>query len=198
MINRPIGLLAELTYRCPLHCPYCSNPLDLAAHREELTLEEWLRVLAEARDLGVLQLHLSGGEPLQRRDLGSIVARARELGLYTNLITSARGLPPALGERLQKAGLDHVQISIQAADPVLSDRIAGTPSYDRKVAAARAVKALGFPLTLNVVLHRDNLDQIAAIIALAEELAADRLELANTQYYGWALHNRATLLPTSE
>jgi PqqA peptide cyclase len=196
MSNRPIGLLAELTYRCPLHCPYCSNPLNLADYREELTLEEWTRVLAEARDLGVMQLHLSGGEPLQRRDLVSIVAHARQLGFYTNLITSALGLTPALAERLKTAGLDHVQISIQAAEPELSDQIAGTPSYQRKVAAARAVKALGFPLTLNVVLHRDNIDQIAAIVALAEELEADRLELANTQYYGWALHNRATLLPT--
>src|SRR5262245_29939134 len=196
MSNQPIGLLAELTYRCPLHCPYCSNPLNLADYRDELTLEEWTRVFAEARALGVMQLHLSGGEPLQRRDLVPIVAHARGLGFYTNLITSALGLTLALAERLKAAGLDHVQISIQAAEPELSDHLAGTPSYHRKVAAARAVKALGFPLTLNVVLHRDNIDQIAAIVALAEELEADRLELANTQYYGWALHNRATLLPT--
>jgi pyrroloquinoline quinone biosynthesis protein E len=193
---RPLGLLAELTYRCPLHCPYCSNPLNLATYRDELTLEEWTRILAEARDLGVLQLHLSGGEPLQRRDLLQIVSVARELGFYTNLITSALSLTPAKAEQLKVAGLDHVQISIQAADPVLSDHIAGTPSYQRKIAAARAVKALGFPLTLNVVLHRQNIDQIAAILELAEELLADRLELANTQYYGWALHNRAALLPT--
>src|SRR5919197_996012 len=194
--NRPFGLLAELTYRCPLHCPYCSNPLNLASYGDELTLDEWTRVLAEARDLGVLQLHLSGGEPLQRRDLLSIVARAHELGLYTNLITSALSLTPAKAERLKTAGLDHVQISIQAADATLSDHIAGTPSYRQKVAAARTVKALGFPLTLNVVLHRHNIDQIAQILAVAEELEADRVELANTQYYGWALHNRAALLPT--
>ena len=194
--NRPFGLLAELTYRCPLHCPYCSNPLNLASYGDELTLDEWTRVLTEARDLGVLQLHLSGGEPLQRRDLLSIVARAHELGLYTNLITSALSLTPAKAERLKTAGLDHVQISIQAADAMLSDHIAGTPSYRQKIAAARAVKALGFPLTLNVVLHRHNIDQIAQILALAEELEADRVELANTQYYGWALHNRAALLPT--
>jgi pyrroloquinoline quinone biosynthesis protein E len=193
--NRPFGLLAELTYRCPLHCPYCSNPLNLASYGDELTLDEWTRVLAEARGLGVLQLHLSGGEPLQRRDLLSIVARAHELGLYTNLITSALSLTPAKAERLKTAGLDHVQISIQAADATLSDHIAGTPSYRQKVAAARAVKALGFPLTLNVVLHRHNIDQIAQILTLAEELEADRVELANTQYYGWALHNRAALLP---
>ncbi len=193
---RPLGLLAELTYRCPLHCPYCSNPLNLATYRDELTLEEWTRVLAEARNLGVLQLHLSGGEPLQRRDLPQIVSVARGLGFYTNLITSALSLTPAKAEQLKVAGLDHVQISIQAADPVLSDHIAGTPSYQRKIAAAQAVKALGFPLTLNVVLHHQNIEQIAAILELAEELSVDRLELANTQYYGWALHNRAALLPT--
>jgi PqqA peptide cyclase len=192
----PLGLLAELTYRCPLHCPYCSNPLNLGDYRDELTLEEWLRVLNEAHALGVLQLHLSGGEPLQRLDLVEIVARARKLGFYTNLITSALSLTPAKAALLKEAGLDHVQISIQAADSMLSDQIAGTPSYHRKVEAARTVKKLGFPLTLNVVLHRQNIDQVAAILALAEELAADRLELANTQYYGWALHNRAALLPT--
>lgn len=196
--NRPFGLLAELTYRCPLHCPYCSNPLNLASYRDELTLEEWTSVFTQARDLGVLQLHLSGGEPLQRRDLLELIRRARALGFYTNLITSAFTLTAATAEQLKAAGLDHVQISIQAANPQLSDHVAGTPSYQRKVAAARVVKALGFPLTLNVVLHRHNIDQIAAILALAEELSADRVELANTQYYGWALRNRATLLPTRE
>src|SRR5438105_6453988 len=196
--NRPLGLLAELTYRCPLHCPYCSNPLGLAAYRDELTLDEWQRVLVEAHELGVLQLHLSGGEPLLRKDLVAIVACARELGFYTNLITSALSLTPARAEQLKAAGLDHVQISIQAAEAVLSDRIAGTPSYRQKIAAARMIKALGFPLTLNVVLHRHNIDQIARLVELAETLAADRLELANAQYYGWALHNRAALLPTWE
>src|SRR5918912_3365889 len=158
--NRPFGLLAELTYRCPLHCPYCSNPLNLASDGRELGLEEWLRVLDQARDLGVLQLHLSGGEPLQRHDLLPIVARAHELGLYTNLITSALGLSPTRAEQLKAAGLDHVQISIQADEPALSDRIAGTPSYGRKIAAARLVKELAWPLTLNVVLHRHNIDRI--------------------------------------
>ena len=161
-----------------------------------MTLDEWRRVLVEAHELGVLQLHLSGGEPLLRKDLLAIVACARELGFYTNLITSALSLTPARAEQLKAAGLDHVQISIQAAEAVLSDRIAGTPSYRQKIAAARMVKALGFPLTLNVVLHRHNIDQIARLVELAEALAADRLELANTQYYGWALHNRAALLPT--
>jgi pyrroloquinoline quinone biosynthesis protein E len=195
-MSRPFGMLAELTYGCPLHCPYCSNPLNLADYREELTTAEWQRVLTEARALGVLQLHLSGGEPLQRRDLEEIVASARELGLYTNLITSSLGLTPRRAEGLKAAGLDHVQISIQADEPALSDRIAGTTSYDRKIAAARMVKELDWPLTFNVVLHRHNIDRIGRILDLAEELGADRIELANTQYYGWAWRNRAALLPS--
>ena len=195
-MDRPFGLLAELTYACPLHCAYCSNPLNLEDFRDELTTAEWLRVLAEARDLGVLQLHLSGGEPLQRRDLVEIVRRAGELELYTNLVTSGLGLSARRAEQLRESGLDHVQISIQADERGLSDRVAGTPSFDRKIAAARLVKELGWPLTLNVVLHRDNIDRVAGILDLARELGADRLELANTQYYGWALHNRDLLLPS--
>src|ERR671926_32556 len=178
-MNRPFGMLAELTYACPLHCPYCSNPLNLADYREELTTAEWQRVLTEARALGVLQLHLSGGEPLQRRDLEELVASARDLGLYTNLITSALALSPRRAEGLKAAGLDHIQISIQADEPALSDRIAGTPSYERKIAAARLVKEMGWPLTLNVVLHRHNIDRLADVLALAERLDADRIELAN-------------------
>jgi PqqA peptide cyclase len=195
-MDRPFGLLAELTYGCPLHCSYCSNPLDLAAYRDELTTSEWRRVLSEARDLGVLQLHLSGGEPLLRRDLAEIVHSAGELGLYTNLITSALGLTARRAEQLRAAGLDHVQISVQADEPVLSDRLAGTPSFQHKVTAARLVKELGWPLTLNVVLHRHNIDRVDRVLDLAEELGADRIELANTQYYGWALRNRDGLLPS--
>jgi pyrroloquinoline quinone biosynthesis protein E len=198
MANPPLGLLLELTYRCPLHCPYCSNPMNLAKASDELTLEEWRHVLAEARALGALQVHLSGGEPLLRRDLEAIVTEARALGYYSNLITSGLGLTPIRAERLQEAGIDHVQISLQAADAVTSDRLAGTPSYRQKLAAAQTIKRLGLPLTLNVVLHRYNLDQIAAILAQAEEIGADRLELANTQFYGWALRNRTSLLPTWE
>ncbi len=194
-MDRPFGLLAELTYACPLHCPYCSNPLNLGGYREELTTAEWRRVLAEARELGVLQLHLSGGEPLKRRDLVEITRTASEMGLYTNLITSALGLSSRRAEQLRSAGLDHVQISIQADEPALSDRIAGTPSFGRKLAAARLVKELGWPLTLNVVLHRHNIDRVGRILDLAEELGADRIELANTQYYGWAWRNRDALLP---
>jgi len=193
---RPFGMLAELTYACPLHCPYCSNPLNLADYSDELTTAEWQRVFAEARDLGVLQLHLSGGEPLLRRDLVELVARAHELGMYTNLITSGIGLTQRRAEQLRAAGLDHVQISIQADESALSDLIAGTPSFERKIEAARLVKELGWPLTLNVVLHRYNIDRIDRILDLAESLGADRIELANTQYYGWAWRNRAALLPS--
>jgi PqqA peptide cyclase len=195
-MDRPFGMLAELTYACPLHCPYCSNPLNLADYSDELDTEEWQRVLAEARALGVLQLHLSGGEPLQRRDLVELVASARDLGFYTNLITSALGLSRRRAEELKAAGLDHVQISIQADEHSLSDCIAGTPSYERKVAAARMVKELDWPLTMNVVIHRHNIDRMGRILDLAEELGADRIELANTQYYGWARRNRAALLPS--
>ncbi|MBV9023749.1 MAG: pyrroloquinoline quinone biosynthesis protein PqqE [Streptomycetaceae bacterium] len=192
---QPVGLLAELTYRCPLSCPYCSNPVTLGDYHDELTTAQWQRVLAEAQELGVLQLHLSGGEPLLRRDLVELVAGARELGFYTNLITSALGLSRRRAEQLRAAGLDHVQISIQADEPALSDRIAGTPSFQRKIEAAHIVKELGWPLTVNVVLHRRNIDRVAAVLDLAEELAADFIELANTQYYGWAWRNHGALLP---
>ena len=195
-MDSPFGLLAELTYRCPLSCAYCSNPVNLGDYHDELTTAQWQRVLIEAQELGVLQLHLSGGEPLLRRDLVDLVAGARYLGLYTNLITSAVGLSRRRAEQLRAAGLDHVQISIQADEPTLSDGIAGTPSYASKIEAARLVKELGWPLTLNVVLHRRNMDRVAAVLDLAEELAADHLELANTQYYGWAWRNRDALLPT--
>ena len=195
-MDKPFGLLAELTYRCPLSCPYCSNPLNLTDYGDELTTAEWQRVLAEAQELGVLQLHLSGGEPLQRRDVVEIVNSANELGLYTNLITSALGLSRRRAEQLRAAGLDHVQISIQANEPAVSDRIAGTPSFERKIEAARVVKELGWPLTVNVVLHRLNIDRVADMLRLAEELQADRIELANTQYYGWAWRNRDALLPS--
>jgi len=195
-MDRPFGLLAELTYRCPLACAYCSNPLNLDDYGDELTTAEWQRVMAEAQELGVLQFHLSGGEPLLRRDVVELVNSATELGLYTNLVTSAIGLSRRRAEQLRAAGLDHVQISIQADEPALSDRIAGTPSFERKIEAARMVKELGWPLTLNVVLHRHNIDRIAAVLRWAEELEADRIELANTQYYGWAWRNRDALLPS--
>ena len=195
-MDRPFALLAEVTYACPLHCPYCSNPLNLGDYSDELTTQEWQRVLVEAKCLGVLQLHLSGGEPLQRRDLVEIVRTANRLGLYTNLITSGFSLSPRRAQLLRAAGLDHVQISLQADEQALSDRIAGTPSFERKKDAARLVKKLGWPLTVNVVLHRYNIDRVDRILDMAADLAADRLELANTQYYGWAWRNRDGLLPS--
>jgi PqqA peptide cyclase len=197
-VDRPFGLLAELTYACPLHCPYCSNPLNLSDYSGELTTLEWQRVLAEATELGVLQLHLSGGEPMQRRDIVEIVRTASQLGLYTNLITSGSGLSSRRAGLLRAAGLDHVQISIQADEPTLSDRIAGTPSFERKITAARLVKKLGLPLTVNVVLHRHNIDRVDRILDMAADLGADRIELANTQYYGWAWRNRGGLLPSRD
>ena len=197
-MDKPFGLLAELTYGCPLSCVYCSNPLNLADYRDELSTAEWLRVLAQAHELGVWQLHLSGGEPLLRRDLVTIARTANELGMYTNLVTSALGLSRRRAEQLKLAGLDHVQISVQSDEPTVSDRIAGTRSFERKIEAARLVKELDWPFTLNVVLHRYNIDRIADILRLAEDLAADRVELANTQYYGWAWLNRDALLPSRE
>jgi len=194
--ERPYTLVAELTYRCPLRCVYCSNPLDYGQHREELDTETWLRVLREAEDLGVVQLNLTGGEPLVRDDVEALIAEARRLDLYTNLITSGIPLRRERLARFRELGLDNVQISIQDTEAVASDRIAGRRSFERKLTVAAWVKELGFPLTLNTVLHRANLDHVADIVALAEQLGADRLELANTQYLGWALPNRAALLPT--
>jgi pyrroloquinoline quinone biosynthesis protein E len=195
---RPYTLVAELTYRCPLRCVYCSNPLELGKHRDELDTATWIRVLAEAEALGVVQVSLTGGEPCVRDDLEKIVAAARGLELYTNLATSGVPLPRERLERLRAAGLDNVQISIQDVSAAASDEIAGLTSFTRKLEVARWVKEIGFPLTLNVVLHRRNLSRTAEVIALAESLRVDRLELANTQYVGWALANRAALLPTRE
>jgi PqqA peptide cyclase len=194
-MTNPFGLLAELTYRCPLACAYCSNPLNMADYSDELSTHEWRRVLGEAADLGILQCHLSGGEPLLRRDLVEIATAAHDAGLYTNLVTSALGLSRRRAEEL-RAAVDHVQVSIQADEPTTSDRIAGTRSFHRKVEAMGLVKELGWPLTVNVVLHRQNIDRVADVLGLAEEVGADRVELANTQYYGWAWRNRDALLPS--
>ncbi len=196
--ERPTTLLAELTHRCPLHCPYCSNPLEMVRAAGEIGTEDWKRVFTEARALGVLQLGLSGGEPLVRKDLEELAAHARGLGLYSTLVTSGLGLTRARAERLRDAGLEHVQISIQDADTAVAERIAGVASVKQKRAAAALVKELGFAFSINVVLHRANLDRLGAIVDLAGELGADRLELANTQYYGWALENRSKLMPTQE
>jgi pyrroloquinoline quinone biosynthesis protein E len=192
--HRPLGLLAELTYRCPLHCPYCSNPTRLPPGTE-LATAEWERVLAEAAAMGVLHVHFSGGEPLLRPDLPDLVRAAHAAGLYTNLLTSAIPLSRSLAERLRTAGLDHVQVSFQADEAVAADRLAGAAVHADKLAAARLVREFGWPLTVNVVLHRDNIGRVPALVALAEEVGADRLELANVQFYGWGHENRTALLP---
>jgi pyrroloquinoline quinone biosynthesis protein E len=194
--ERPYALLAELTYRCPLHCPYCSNPVR-AAEKGELDTEQWKRVIQEAAALGVLQIGFSGGEPLQRKDLEALVQVARESGLYTNLITSGLGLTECRAERLAATGLDNVQLSFQAAEEELTDRIAGLRNaHDQKLLAARLIQERGIALSLNFVLHRFNIDRIDQIIDFAEKLGATRLELANAQYYGWGFRNRSMLIPT--
>lgn len=192
----PIGLLAEVTHRCPLQCPYCSNPVALERPRDELTVEEWARVFEEAAALGVVQLHVSGGEPLARPDIAEIVAAARGAGLYVNLITAAVGMTPEKLDALVEAGVDHVQISVQDATAEGCDRITGSRNaLEKKLAAARLVIERGLPLTVNAVVHRQNLDNVEALIALAAGLGAHRLEIAHTQYYGWAYQNRAALMP---
>jgi len=192
---RPRNLIAELSYRCPLRCPYCSNPLNHAEIRDALSADDWGRIFREAAELGVLHVGLTGGEPTTRRDLPEIVAHADAAGLYTHLVTA--GLPiDAEGLRvLCDRGLRSVQLSIQDAEEAASDRVAGTRSFARKLEFAREVRALGLPLILNVVLHRHNLARVDALIALARDLDAERLELAHAQYHGWALRNRAALLP---
>ena len=193
----PIGLLAELTHRCPLQCPYCSNPMNLEPARGELTTAQWCDVFDQAGKLGVQQVHHSGGEPASRRDLGALVEGAAKAGLYTNLITSGVGLNGQRLQQLSAAGLDHVQLSIQGADAANSDRIAGyAGGFQRKMAVAAAVRALGLPLTVNAPVHRQNLDNLEAIIELAVRLGALRLEVAHVQYYAWALANRAALMPS--
>ena len=196
--HKPRWLLAELTYACPLQCPYCSNPVDYSQYPTELSTEDWKRVLTEARKMGAVQLGLSGGEPLARTDLAEIVRHARGLGYYSNLITSGYGLTEARIIELKEAGLDHIQVSIQASTQELNDHIAGTKSYSHKQDVARLVKKHGYPMVLCVVIHRQNIHQMADILAMASELGADYLELANTQYYGWAHKNRDLLLPSRE
>jgi pyrroloquinoline quinone biosynthesis protein E len=198
-LPRPLGLLAELTHRCPLGCPYCSNPLALDPRTDELDAATWGRVFREAAALGVLQVHLSGGEPAARRDLVAITASAREAGLYTNLITSGVGVTTKLVGALGDAGLDHVQVSIQDSDPASADHIAGYEgAFARKRALAADVVALKIPLTVNVVIHRANIARVEDLVTLALDMGAARVEIAHVQYYGWALRNRAALMPTRE
>jgi PqqA peptide cyclase len=195
---RPLSALCELTYRCNLQCPYCYNPIALRDYRDELTAYEWFDVLEQAAQLGVVQAHFSGGEPTLRRDLARIVAHAANAGLYTNLITQGTFLDDALLDLLIESGLDHIQISIQAPQAELADRIAGTTAHEKKVEALLRVRDRNVALTLNCVLHRLNHDTMPDVIAFAERLGIRRLELANVQFYGWAYQNRLALMPTRE
>jgi PqqA peptide cyclase len=198
-LHKPLGLLAELTHRCPLGCPYCSNPLALDARHDELDTATWIRVFREAAGLGVLQVHLSGGEPGARRDLVDITAGAQAAGLYTNLITSAVGITGKTLAALAEAGLDHVQISIQDSTAASADHIAGYQgAFARKRAFAAEVVRHKLPLTVNAVMHRANIERIGDMVDLAVALGAGRVEIAHVQYYGWALKNRAMLMPTRE
>ena len=193
----PLAVLLEVTHRCPLQCPYCSNPVELDRASTELATEEWKKVLTELAEIGVLQIHFSGGEPTARKDLVELVKHASDVGLYTNLITSAVLLSRAKLGELADAGLNHVQISFQGNEPIIADRVAGLKdSHRKKLEVARWTRELDLPLTVNAVMHRQNLHQLTDIVQMAVDLDADRLEVANVQYYGWALKNRAALMPT--
>lgn len=195
----PLAVLLELTHRCPLQCPYCSNPLELTRARDELTTAQWTDVLQQAAKLGVLQVHFSGGEPAARKDLEDLVAVARDAGLYSNLITSGLLIDEARLKRLAEQGLDHVQLSIQDSDAHGADRIAGYKgAFAKKQAFAAAVTTAELPLTVNMVIHRHNVDHVDAMIDMAVALGAGRTEVAHVQYYGWGIANRAALMPKME
>lgn len=194
----PLWLLAELTYRCPLHCVFCFNPVDFALHRDELSTEEWLRVLNQARTLGAVQCGISGGEPLLRNDLEIIVGEAHRLGYYTNLLTSGVGLDEARAARLKEAGLDHIQLSFQDSTQEVNDFLSHTRTFELKERVAKRIKDHGWPMVMNVVIHRLNIDHIGRIIEMAADLGAEYIELANAQYYSWGHLNRDQLLPSRE
>ena len=195
----PLAVLAELTHRCPLQCPYCSNPLELERAARELDTATWLDLIEQMAEMGVLQIHFSGGEPTARKDLPELVAKAAEVGLYTNLITSAVTLDEAKVKRLADAGIDHVQVSFQDSQPEGGDRIGGyAGGHEKKRAVCRIVRAEEIPLTLNLVVHRQNLDHLSEMLEMALELDAHRIEVAHVQYYGWAYRNRQALLPSRQ
>jgi pyrroloquinoline quinone biosynthesis protein E len=195
-VGPPLWLLLELTYRCPLHCVFCYNPTEFARTGPELATADWIRVLREARALGAVQLGLSGGEPLEREDLALIVAEAHGLGYYINLITSGVGLTEARIADLKSAGLDHIQLSFQDSTRELNDFLSSTRTFELKAKVATLIRAHDYPMVLNVVLHRLNIDHVGEILEMAERLGAQYVELANTQYYGWAWLNRQQLLPS--
>jgi len=196
MIPNPLALIAEITHRCPLHCVYCSNPLELAAVSSELSTQEWIDVFQQAGKLGMLHAHFTGGEPLARPDLRDLIAGARAAGLYTNLITSAVGLVETRLQALVDAGLDHIQISFQDSREGAANWIAGAKAHAHKIELSRIVRRHKIAFTVNLVIHRQNIDHVEEMISFIEQLAPERMEIAHTQYYGWALRNRAALLPT--
>jgi pyrroloquinoline quinone biosynthesis protein E len=195
-IAPPLWLLAELTYRCPLHCIFCYNPVNYAQNRNELSTAQWIAVMRQARALGAAQLGFSGGEPLLRDDLEELIVEGHRLGYYTNLITSGVGLTEARIARMREAGLDHIQLSFQDSTREMNDFLTRTKTFDLKSRVAKLIKQYDYPMVLNVVLHRYNLDHIERIIEMALEMEVEYLELANTQYYGWGLVNRAQLMPS--
>ena len=192
----PLALIAEITHRCPLHCVYCSNPLELTSRKEELATADWLRVFGEAAALGVLHLHLTGGEPLARPDLAELLEGARQSRLYTNLITSGIGLSRERLAQLVESGLDHIQLSFQDSSEVLANWIAGARAHAHKIELAAWIRSHRIAFTANLVVHRQNIDHLEEMIAALEALHPDRMEIAHAQYYGWALQNRSALLPT--
>lgn len=197
-LTPPLWLLAELTYKCPLQCPYCSNPVDIAKYKDELSTDDWLRVMRQARAMGAAQIGFSGGEPLVRQDLETLIAEARKLGFYSNLITSGVGMDEDRIKAFKAAGLDHIQISFQASNEELNNFLGGTKTFEHKLEMARLVKKYEYPMVLNIVIHRQNIDQISGILDMVVALNADYVELASTQYYGWSLHNIEQLLPTRD
>jgi PqqA peptide cyclase len=196
MIPNPLALIAEVTHRCPLHCVYCSNPLQLAGAESELSTGDWLRIFEQAGELGMLHVHFTGGEPLARQDLAQLIIGARSAGLYTNLITSGIGLNENRLQELVDAGLDHIQISFQDSRENAANWIAGARSHAHKIELSRAIRRHKVAFTANLVVHRQNIDHLEEMIAFLEQLAPDRMEIAHTQYYGWALKNRTSLIPT--
>src|ERR1700681_1094185 len=195
-VSTPLALIAELTHRCPLHCVYCSNPLELNARTNELSTEAWRKVFIQAAELGVLQADFTGGEPLARPDIVELVSAARAAGLYVNLITSGLPLDEARLEKLVAAGLDHFQLSFQGARPEIASEISGTTSHAQKLHVLEWLRGHHVAVTLNFVIHRRNMDQLLEMLAIAESSCATRVEFANVQYYGWAFANRENLLPT--
>ncbi len=196
--GNPLWLLAEITYKCPLHCVFCYNPIDYTSYGQELSTDDWLRVLRQGRELGATQLGFSGGEPLMRDDLEVLVKEARSLGYYSNLITSGIGLSEKRIAAFKEGGLDHIQLSFQDSTREMNDFLSSTKTFDLKQKVAKLIKQYDYPMVLNCVLHRHNIDHVQQILEMAEAMDAEYVELANTQYYGWAYVNRDQLLPTRE